>query len=166
MTYSPLWNSLNNLVNIVWLTKQGIAKFTGNVNIIFIFKSIDMCAQVLIEYWFYLSLKSSVQSVCFIYQIAAFCGVNGFLCVCSSRKSASRLICRIASSSITTRAPPSVITVAVCYGVSTNRALNVKVNPMFYLYCVISAQPLPSVLPLIFYSFIVFPSSASLIHLS
>lgn len=63
-------------------------------------------------------------------------------CVRSSRKSASRLICLIASSAITTRAPHSVTIVVVCCGVLSNRALNVKVSLMCsffspYLRCYI-----------------------------
>lgn len=59
---------------------------------------------------------------------------TGNLSVCSSRKSASRLICHIASSTTTTRARPSVTTVAVCCGVSTDRALNAKVTPKHSLF--------------------------------
>lgn len=68
-------------------------------------------------------------------QTATFCVINSFLCpcVCSSRKNALRLICRIASSSITTRAPRSVTTVAVCCGVSTDKAWNVKVSLISFL---------------------------------
>lgn len=52
-----------------------------------------------------------------------------FLCFTRSfRRNASRLTCRIASRSTPTGAPPSVTTVAVCCGVSIDKALNVKVS--------------------------------------
>ena len=60
------------------------------------------------------------------------------ICVCSSKKSASRLICLIASSAITTRAPHSVTIVVVCCGVLSNRALNVKVSLMCSFFHLIS----------------------------
>lgn len=50
------------------------------------------------------------------------------LCVRSSKRSASKLICRIVSSTITTKVPRSVTTVAVCCGASIDRDSNVKVS--------------------------------------
>lgn len=144
------------------LTKQDMAKFRDLT--IFIFKSIDMCAQVLIIDSTYHSKAVFSLSPLNIRQQLSVDLI--YLFVFSSRRSASRLICRIASSSTTTRALPSVITVGACCGVSTGRALNVKVNPIFCLYRVTSALFLPSILPLIFYCFIEFSSSGSLIHLS
>lgn len=84
--------------------------------------------------------------VCSSSQIIAPCVVNGRVDVCSSRKSASRLTCRIASRSITTRAPRSVTTVAACCGVFTDKASSVKVSRMRSLFqqwrisCVASAS--------------------------
>lgn len=101
-----------------------------------IYKLLETLAQVLVvEFHFEFQWKAwktgntySPISVYFNDQIPAFCVVNGFLCVFSSRKSVSRLICRIASNTTTTRAPHSVTTVVVCCGVSTDKALNVKVS--------------------------------------
>lgn len=51
--------------------------------------------------------------------------------MCSSRKSASRLTCRIASRLTTTRVPPSVTTAAACCGACTDKASSVKVGSHF-----------------------------------
>lgn len=88
-----------------------------------------VCAQVLavgFQSDFYLPLKRNHIFQNLLHDPPLSCA----LYVCSSRKSASRLICRIASSTITTRAPHSVSTVAVYYGVSTDRALSVTVSTM------------------------------------
>lgn len=120
-----------------------------------IYSSLEVCPQILaVEFRFeiYLALQSNLTGIYVLtysptcvylnHRILAFCGFNGFLCACSFRKSASRLICHIALSTITTRAPHSATTVAVCCGVSTDRASNVKVSLMcslsfFFLKCYI-----------------------------
>lgn len=85
--------------------------------------------------------------------------------VYSSRKSASRLICLIASSAITTRAPHSVTIVVVCCGAYTNRALNVKVSLMCSFFRFVS-DVISVLLILTFFSFIVFLFSPWPIHFS
>lgn len=54
--------------------------------------------------------------------------------VCSSRKSASRLTCRIASRLTTTRVPPSATTAAACCGASTGKASSAKVGSHLFYY--------------------------------
>lgn len=130
-------------------------------------KLLETCAQLLaVEFhldfqWKAAKFGNANSPICgyFKNQIAVFCMVNGFLCVCvcSSRKSASRLICRIASSTITTRAPHSVTTVEVCYGVSTDKALNVKVSLIytFIFTLTLRCYTVSAFLILTFFSFIV-----------
>lgn len=61
--------------------------------------------------------------------------VDGCVDVRSSRRSASRLTCRIASRPTTTRVPPSATTAAVCCGACTDKASSVKVGSHFFYFC-------------------------------
>lgn len=61
--------------------------------------------------------------------------VDGCVDVCSSRRSASKLTCRTASRSTTTRVPPSATTAAVCCGACTGKASSVKVGSHFFCFC-------------------------------
>lgn len=60
--------------------------------------------------------------------------VDGCVDVRSSRRSASRLTCRIASRPTTTRVPPSATTAAVCCGACTDKASSVKVGSHFFCF--------------------------------